>query len=251
LTGDYWLLELEAPEMARALVPGQFVNVRVDASWIPFVRRPFSVYRVDCDKGSLQIAYKVLGTGTEMMTRMAEGSRCDIIGPLGNAFLLPERAKRIALVGRGIGIAALPMLADRAAESGIEVRGYLSARTLDNLVAIDIFHEHGFHVTTHVDDDGLATRVTDHLERDVENMNFDAMYVCGSNRLVVAVDKLARKINVPSEAAMEQHMACGFGDCHGCVIEVKAERDGLDRVWREVCHHGPVFQTWEVANAHV
>ena len=251
LTGDYWLLELEAREMASTLVPGQFVNIRVDRSWTPFLRRPFSVYRVDRARGAVQVAYKVLGAGTEMMTRMIEGSRCDVIGPLGNAFSIPKHAKRIALVGRGIGIAALPMLADTAAARGIDVRAYLSARTTENLVAIDVFREHGFDVVTHVDGDGLVGQVTDYLERDLESLEFDAIYVCGSNRLLAAADEFSRKIDVPSEAAMEQHMACGFGDCHGCVIEVKSDRENAETCWREVCHHGPVFQTWEVVRAHV
>ena len=250
ITGDYWLLELEAPHIAGSLSPGQFVNIRIGTSLTPFLRRPFSVYRVTRDRRRLQVAYKILGEGTRLMTTLLQsGDRCDVIGPLGHGFTLPANAKRIAVVGRGIGIAALPTLVDAAAENGIEVHGFLSARTRPNLVATDIFEEHKFPVHTHVDGDRTVGVVTDHLSVAMKSLRFDAIYVCGSNRLARAAHCLANTFGIPSEIAMEQHMACGFGDCHGCVIAVNTDRTGRETVWREVCHYGPVFQTWEIVNA--
>lgn len=248
LTGDYWLIELDAPAIAQALAPGQFVNIRIPGL-SPFLRRPFSVYRLAADRTRLQVAYKVLGEGTRLMTKLPEGGQCDVIGPLGRGFTLPDKAKRIATIGRGIGIAALPTLVDEAAARDIDVTAFLSARTLPNLVAIDIFHEHGFSVETHVDGDPNVDLVTEHLVRAMEKTAFDAIYVCGSNRLARVAHRLAENAGIPSEIAMEQHMACGFGDCHGCVIEVNTTRDCTEKAWREVCHYGPVFQTWEVIDA--
>jgi dihydroorotate dehydrogenase electron transfer subunit len=250
LTGDYWLIELEAPTIARSLRPGQFVNVRIENSLAPFLRRPFSVYRVSTDQRRLQIAYKVLGEGTRLMTTtMPGGGRCDLIGPLGRGFELPANAKRIAVVGRGIGIAALPTLVDEAVSSGIEVHAFLSARTAPNLVALDILAEHGCEVTTHTDDCAGGGIVTDHLARTIEDLDFDAFYVCGSNRLARATHAMARRLGIMSQIAMEQHMACGFGDCHGCVIEVNLDHGAREKAYREVCHYGPVFDTWEVIDA--
>lgn len=250
LTGDYWLLEIEAPDIVRQLTPGQFVNIRIERSLSPFLRRPFSVYRISADRRRLMVAYKILGEGTRLMsTTMPEGGRCDVIGPLGKGFSLPANAKRIAAIGRGIGIAALPTLVDAAAAKGIEVHGFLSARTRPNLVATDIFEEHGFPVETHIDEDQTVRMVTDHLERSMKTTSFDAIYVCGSNRLARAAHRMAEAAGIPSEIAMEQHMACGFGDCHGCVIAVNTDRSCKETAWREVCHYGPVFQTWEVINA--
>jgi dihydroorotate dehydrogenase electron transfer subunit len=248
LTGDYWLIELDAPSIAEALQPGQFVNIRVPGL-SPFLRRPFSVYRVDPERTRLQVAYKVLGEGTRLMSRLPEGGLCDVIGPLGKGFSLPDNAERIAVIGRGIGIAALPTLVDAAAARKIDVRGFLSARTLPNLVATDIFEEHGFAFETHIDGDRNVRLVTDHLEQAMRSTPFHAIYVCGSNRLARVAHRLAEEAGIPSEIAMEQHMACGFGDCHGCVIEVNTDRAGTEKAWREVCHYGPVFQTWEVVNA--
>src|SRR6202007_586629 len=94
---------------------------------------------------------------------------------------LPQGARRIAVIGRGIGIAALPTLIDAAAERGGAVHGFLSARTAPNIVATDIFEEHGFRFETHVDETPNVPLVTDHLERAMRTKSFDAIYVCGSH----------------------------------------------------------------------
>jgi dihydroorotate dehydrogenase electron transfer subunit len=250
LTGDYWLLDLDVPSIAGPLVPGQFVNIRIEGRLSPFTRRPFSVYRVSKDRRRLQVAYKLLGEGTRlMMETMPAGGRCDVIGPLGQGFSLPPRARRVAVVGRGIGIAALPTLVEDAVAKGIEVHGFLSARTKPNLVALDIFEELRCPVVTHTDDEPDVAAVTDHLLKLADKVELDAVYVCGSNRLARAAHRLAQRLGIHSEIAMEQHMACGFGDCHGCVISVNVDPDGKEQAWREVCHYGPVFKTWEVVDA--
>lgn len=250
LTGDYWLIEVEAPTIASALRPGQFVNIRIENSLAPFLRRPFSVYRVSTDRRRLQVAYKVLGEGTRLMTTtMPAGGRCDLIGPLGRGFELPANAKRIAVVGRGIGIAALPTLVDEALGNGIDVHAFLSARTAPNLVALDILADHGCAVTIHSDDRPGPGMVTDHLADAIGEIDFDAFYVCGSSRLARATHAMANKLGIMSQIAMEQHMACGFGDCHGCVIRVNLDHAGRETAYREVCHYGPVFDTWEVVDA--
>jgi dihydroorotate dehydrogenase electron transfer subunit len=250
LTGDYWLLEVEAPAIAGHLRPGQFVNIRIEGRLSPFTRRPFSVYRVSRDRRRLQVAYKLLGEGTRLMVEtMPADGRCDVIGPLGKGFTLPQHARRIAVIGRGIGIAALPTLVEEAVTRGIAVHGFLSARTKSNLVALDIFRELGCPVVTHTDEDRHVKAVTDHLIACAEEIALDAVYVCGSNRLARAAHHFARLRGIHSEIAMEQHMACGFGDCHGCVIRVNLDPEGKEQGWREVCHYGPVFQTWEIVNA--
>lgn len=250
LTGEYWLMEVKAPEIASRLTPGQFVNIRIEGSLSPFLRRPFSVFRISPDRQRLQVAYKIIGDGTRLMSStMPKGGVCDLIGPLGHGFLLPKGAKRIAVVGRGIGIAALPTLVDEARANKVEVHAFLSARNAANLVGLDIFAEGGNKVIAHTDEERGVPLVTDHLLPLVSKIEFDAFYVCGSNRLIRAVNALALSLGKPAQAAMEQHMACGFGDCHGCIIEVNLDREGSEKAYREVCHHGPVFDTWEVAHA--
>jgi dihydroorotate dehydrogenase electron transfer subunit len=251
LTGNYWLIEVEAPSIAKNLRPGQFVNIRIGGGLAPYLRRPFSVYRLSLDRTRLQVAYKTIGEGTRLMTTtMPVGGSCDLIGPLGKGFSLPAGAKRIAVVGRGIGIAALPTLVDEAVSKGIEVYGFLSARDPANLVAMDIFAEHSCSVFTHTDEEAPNAKVSDQLAPLLKEVAFDAFYVCGSNRLIRAINNMAATLGVRAEAAMEQLMACGFGDCHGCVIQVNLDREGRKKGYREVCHHGPVFDAWEVADAY-
>ena len=94
LTGEYWLLEVEAPSIAAALEPGQFVNIRIEGSLAPFLRRPFSVYRVNEEKTRLQVAYKVIGDGTRLMRdTLQPGRNCDLIGPLGKGYDLESFTK--------------------------------------------------------------------------------------------------------------------------------------------------------------
>lgn len=250
LTGDYWLLEIDAPSIIETFSPGQFVNIRVENNASAYLRRPFSVYRVLPEFGRLQVAYKLVGQGTRLMAAtIRAGGVCDVVGPLGKGFRLPEEARAIAVIGRGIGVASLPTLVEAAAAARIEVYGFLSARTADNIVATDIFETHGCPVVIHDDEAWPGVKVTDFLPDLIKRVAIDAFYVCGSNRLMRDADTLARRLGVPAEVAMEQHMACGFGDCHGCVIQVNLDEDGREKAYREVCHYGPVFNTWEVVNA--
>lgn len=251
ITGDYWLLEVHAPTIATRVQPGQFVNIRIDNGFAPYTRRPFSVYRVTRNRTRLQVAYKIFGEGTRLMSStMPQGGICDLIGPLGKGFTLAANARRIAVIGRGIGIAALPTLVEKAVWKGIEVYGFLSARDPANLIAADIFAEHGCPVFTHTDQTAPGKLVTDQLEPLLGEVAFDAFYVCGSYRLIHVVNAMARRLGIEAEAAMEQLMACGFGDCHGCVIEVNFDPAGQKKGYREVCRYGPVFHTWEVIDAH-
>jgi dihydroorotate dehydrogenase electron transfer subunit len=251
LTGEYWLLEIDAPVVAKDLRAGQFINIRMGDGFSPYLRRPFSVYRLGRDRASLQIAYKIVGIGTELMTTsFPAGSPADILGPLGRGFALPDAARRIALVGRGIGNAALPILAEEAGEKGIEVYSFLSARNTPNLAGVEVFEELSHRVFIHTDDQGDVDMVTDHLEALLPDTPFDAIYVCGSKRLTREAHAMATRLGIPAQVALEQYMACGFGDCHGCVVEVNLDRDASVQAYHEVCTYGPVFDTWEVIGAH-
>jgi dihydroorotate dehydrogenase electron transfer subunit len=91
--------------------------------------------------------------------------------------------------------------------------------------------------------------VTDALAAVAQRTHFDAFYVCGSNRLARAVHAIAQRQGALAQIAMEQHMACGFGDCHGCVVQVNLDANAGHKAYREVCHYGPVFDTWEIVDA--
>ncbi len=108
------LVWLEAPEVAAAARPGQFVMVRCGQGTI--LPRPFSVHRVD--GGQMALLFSVVGRGTRWLAQKAKGDALDLFGPLGNGFNIDPAAKNLLLVAGGIGIAPLVFLADVAARAG-------------------------------------------------------------------------------------------------------------------------------------
>ena len=106
----YRFLVLEAPRLAAALVPGQFVHVRVPGLEPTALRRPFSVF--DADDGRVTLLYKVVGRGTAALSRVRLGETVEVLGPLGHGF--PTSSKGVPLlVGGGYGVAPLHFLAKR------------------------------------------------------------------------------------------------------------------------------------------
>src|SRR5690606_32693412 len=110
VNAEYWLMELEVPEEASRAVPGQFFHLLCPQKdeLQPFFRRPMSIYRIA--RGQLSFLYKVTGTGTLAMTRLAAGENFNIFGPLGIGFTLPEDQAPIVILGRGVGLATMAPL---------------------------------------------------------------------------------------------------------------------------------------------
>src|SRR5262245_15432928 len=115
---DHWLLTLEAPAIARAAKPGQFVMLQVHEGRDPLLRRPMSVARIpDAGRRRIQVLYKVVGQGTRLLALRRPGETLATLGPLGNGFRLPPPGRRgaapeVVMVAGGIGIAIFPFLAD-------------------------------------------------------------------------------------------------------------------------------------------
>ena len=232
-----YLLTAETPEMACASLPGQFVMVKGWEGNDPFLMRPFCIDAVDRERGTLSVLYKVKGKGTELLSKAAVGSAVQMIGPLGHGWPIPKGARRIAIVGRGIGIAAIWLLAEDCRRNGIEVVAYLSAKCEEEL-----FHRSDMECA------GVLVRattnpmlkITDAFARDCETMHFDAAYSCGSKRLAGEMKKLHAQYGFPGYISLEEHMACGIGACKGCVCETRESENGEVRYAR-VCKDGPVF----------
>jgi len=247
---DVWLLTIEVPRIAQRIKPGQFVQVKVNNLLDPFLRRPFSLYRTFRDEGKLQLLYKVVGKGTRLMTTLKEGTSIDLIGPLGRGFTLPHHAEKIAVVGRGIGTAPLVALADEASNKGVEVYCFLSAEEKHKLVGLKEFKEMGCELYLHADTEDNVKMVTDYLKKLLPATQFDGVYVCGSKRLTREVHNLSKKYGFMSQVSLEQIMACGHGDCHGCVVELYQDKERSKKCYKRVCKEGPVFETWEVVGVY-
>ena len=233
---DSFCMVLDAPEIARESKPGQFVMLKAWEGLEPFLARPFSIHCADSASGCLELLYKVVGRGTEIMKACKPGDSVTILGPLGHGFPIDEGMKRAALVGRGIGIAPLLLLAKEARKMGIEVYAYLSAKDEAHIFAKERFVSMGCQIRTTCESNAL---VTDFFEQDLLNLPFDAAYSCGSKRLATEVRRMQKANGFAGYISLEEHMACGIGACKGCICTVH-EKDGSDH-YENVCKSGPVF----------
>jgi dihydroorotate dehydrogenase electron transfer subunit len=204
--------------------------------------RPISINAVDAEKGTLTLLYKVVGTGTELMSRLVAGDSVQMLGPLGKGFPIGKDCRRVAVIGRGIGIAPLRFLAETCLARGIEVYAYLSAKEPDYLFHRELLVSLGAVVRTTTDP---AVHITDAFAEDLREKPFDAAYSCGSNRLARAMRDLHRQYGFPAYVSLEEHMACGIGACKGCVCREYGREDGTEHYAR-VCKDGPVFDVERV-----
>jgi dihydroorotate dehydrogenase electron transfer subunit len=198
--------------------------------------RPFSLNSVDTAAGTLEILYKIVGTGTETLSTLPEGAEADVLGPLGSPFPLSENMERIAVIGRGVGAAPMRFLAEQARSFGIDVHAYISANREEHLFDKDAYLAAGCSFTGCTDGN---INVTSFFADDLKTMKFDAAYVCGSKRLMRDVSMLMDQYGFEGYVSLEAHMACGIGACKGCVVSIKMQ-DGSESYAR-VCKEGPVF----------
>jgi dihydroorotate dehydrogenase electron transfer subunit len=229
-------MRLHAENVAATVNPGQFVMLKCWDGHDPFLMRPFSINSANSEKQEIVLLYKVVGKGTRIMADLKEGDKVNLLGPLGKGFPIKDTTKRIALIGRGIGMAPLRFLAERALERGILVHAYLSASSSNQLYDKAIYEALNIPVSCTVRSDEL---VTDLLKKDLQSIRFDAAYLCGSRRLMRQTDALADLYGFEAYVSVEEHMACGMGACKSCTCKLREEsgekHDGY------VCKDGPVF----------
>jgi dihydroorotate dehydrogenase electron transfer subunit len=209
-----------------------------------WMRRPMSIYRADRANSQIEFLYKVEGRGTRGIAMLAPGDDFNVAGPLGKGFKLQPRWKNIVVAGRGVGLATLAPLAQMAADSGVGVTAILSARNPAVVMSRNLFEGLGARTVAVVDSDGSSA--AENVEAIVASLiadgKADALFTCGSNRLLKLLQRLGRAHSIPGQVAMEQIMVCGFGACYVCVRTFDVNGD---RVLRRVCRDGPVFDLQE------
>ncbi len=240
LSENIYLLEYFSPAMAREARPGQFVNVRVGESNDPFLRRPISIHDVNMETECVSLLYKVVGRGTEMMSRLGLNDSIDIMGPLGNGFSLPDKAGRVLLVGGGMGIAPLTFLARALKSRALETTVLYGAESLEKAVALNFFRDHGIECRLATFDGsgghkGLVTALLDEIGS--AHRLFQKLYCCGPAAMMNLVAEWAHLNSMEAEFSLEEHMACGVGACLGCACKLKSD----DENYVKVCKDGPVF----------
>ena len=210
------------------ILPGQFVNIRVQGQ---FLRRPISVCNIT--DGILTIIYKVVGVGTEAMSHLPIGTQLDVLTVLGNGYDLSKAGEAPLLVGGGVGVPPMYMLARQLREAGKKVRVILGFNTKDEVFYEEEFRALGCDVTvTTVDGShGVKGFVTNALDGQQSYY-----YTCGPLPMIKA---LLQAAGTNGEVSMEERMGCGFGACMGCTIQTT---QGPKRV----CKEGPVFPAGEL-----
>ena len=210
------------------ILPGQFVNIRVQGQ---FLRRPISVCNIA--DGILTIIYKVVGVGTEAMSHLPVGTQLDVLTVLGNGYDLSKAGDEPLLVGGGVGVPPMYMLARQLREAGKKVRVILGFNTKDEVFYEEEFRTLGCDVTvTTVDGShGVKGFVTNALDG-----KQSYYYTCGPLPMIKA---LLQAAGTNGEVSMEERMGCGFGACMGCTIQTTKGP-------KRVCKEGPVFAASEL-----
>lgn len=246
VNGEYRLLKLAAPQRILDCQPGQFFHLLCPTTdqHQPYLRRPMSIYGYYPEKGELHFLYKVTGEGTKAMAKLVPSDSFNVLGPLGVGFDIKPDWQNLLLVARGVGLATLAPLALEARRRNLKLTAICSARSEDLLLSLDYFKELGANVIPLTDVDGSSNveNMTTIIESLIAQDGVDAMYTCGSNRILALLQRLGKIHQIPGQIALEQQMACGIGMCQCCV---RAFNRGGKIVNERVCREGPVFDLQE------
>ena len=243
LGSQFVLLRLTSENPLPEMLPGQFVEVRVDATPSVLLRRPISIHYFDEESNELGLLVQLVGDGTRWMATLKAGDLLNVVLPLGNGFTLPaDKAVRPLLVGGGVGVAPLLYLGMQLREMGITPTFLLGSRTENGLMQLAEFEKYGpVYVTTENGAVGEQGYVTQHSVLTREQ--FDQVYTCGPKPMMVAVARWAKGAGVACEVSLENKMACGVGACLCCVEDTKEGNVC-------VCKEGPVFSidklSWQI-----
>jgi len=222
--------------------PGQFVMLKPTRATDlhPILPRPMAVYRYLPASDEFEIVYRVIGTGTQVMSERTAGEIAELVGPVGQPFRLASSLDGLLVIGRGIGVCSITAAAEVAAARGARVYAVVSARRPDALVGLDLFAALGAQVFPVTDTEG--TSAPEHVAELVAPLlrlgRVQQVLVCGSNRLIDLAVRLAAPHGIDVQVSLEAHMACGIGYCHGCSHGAVGESEEAPLV----CREGPVFR---------
>ena len=208
---------------------GQFINIKLAGKYL---RRPISV--CDCDDGTVTILYKVVGGGTEQMAQMQVGETLDVLTGLGNGYDTSLSGNSPVLVGGGVGVPPLYMLAKKLIREGKTVSVILGFNTKNEIFYEDEFKALGATVYVTTVDGSYGTKgfVTDALK----DIDYSYFYSCGPEPMLKALYKVS---NTSGQLSFEERMGCGFGACMGCSCKTITG-------YKRICKDGPIMLKEEI-----
>ena len=218
-----------AGDTSAITCPGQFVNILLDGL---FLRRPISVN--DCVGSELTLIYKVVGKGTEQMAGMVAGQTLDVLTGLGNGYDLSLAGDKPVLLGGGVGVPPMYLLAKKLLEQGEKVSVILGFNTKSEIFYEEEFKNLGCDVTVTTVDGSYGTKgfVTTALEA----IDYTYFYTCGPEPMLKAVYKAS---TTSGQMSFEKRMGCGFGACMGCSCKTITG-------YKRICKEGPVMKKEEI-----
>jgi dihydroorotate dehydrogenase electron transfer subunit len=263
LAQNTYRVRLACQDIARDIVPGQFLMVRLPGTDDPLLGRPLALYdtaSATSDPRSLDavdIVYLTVGKMTSRLARLTAGQPLEVWGPLGNGFA-PHACEHLVMVAGGIGQTPFMALArERLGQRsygdpprdvpqprkvtlcyGVRNRSYLAGVADFEALGVEV------HIST---DDGTAGRrglVTQVLETVLNSSAQAHIICCGPEPMMAAVARMAQARGVTCEASLETPMACGIGICFSCVARVRDREGGWD--YRRTCVEGPVFDAEQI-----
>ena len=225
---DVFLMQLEgdATDITR---PGQFINIKLDGM---FLRRPISV--CDWNSDGVTVIYKVVGKGTEYMSRMSAGESLDVLSGLGNGFDISAAGDTPVVIGGGVGVPPMYGVAKKLAENGRRVSAVLGFNTAADVFLVDEFKKICDEVRVTTADGSLGQKgfVTDALA----DIQYSYLYTCGPEPMLKAVWDRSMS---GGQYSFEERMGCGFGACMGCSCKTKYGN-------KRICKDGPVLVREEI-----
>jgi dihydroorotate dehydrogenase electron transfer subunit len=237
------LVWLDAPAIAELARPGQFVMVRCGEGHDPLLRRPLSIHKTD-DSGGVALLFVIVGRGTSWLSERVPEESVDLIGPLGNGFVVKRNTKNLLLASGGVGFTPLAFMAETAIKEGMAVRLLMGARSAEYLYptsqlpkGIDIVPatEDGSKESTGLPmKTGLVTQIIGELAGQA-----DQVFACGPAAMYRSMAELECLKSKSVQVSLEERMACGVGACYGCTVKT---RNGP----KQVCQDGPVFELADI-----
>jgi dihydroorotate dehydrogenase electron transfer subunit len=232
-------LTLDCPQIAGNSKPGQFVMIKTGPGKDPLLRRPFSIHQTS-DEGLIQIYFKVVGRGTEILARHRPGETLSVFGPLGRGYRVDTSAPSV-IIGGGLGIAPLLFLVKencrlkKDCSKDLIILGAREKIEIEPL--LDDFRKFGLSIHLATDDGSLGYH--GFVTGVMESLNLPSgcnVYSCGPEPMMAGVSALCKSKSIPCQVSVESVMACGMGACLGC------SRPAKKGTYTHVCLNGPVYE---------
>lgn len=222
-----------AGDTSKISKPGQFVNIKIGEGYEHFLRRPISIS--EYKNGEMTLVYKILGKGTNTLSKASKGEVLDVLSPLGNGFSIKQEYTKQLLVGGGVGVPPLLELAKQLALKNIEFDVVLGFANKDDVFFEKEFKEYAsnVYISTMDGTKGYHGNVLELIH--AYNLNFEYYYACGPEKMLYALIKT----EYVGQLSFEERMGCGFGACMGCSHKT------IDS-FKRICKEGPVLESWEV-----